>query len=203
VSDAGPAGQVGPVLHRRGSGWRWIVICGAGALVAVGLALRFDLARPATRRQVELDREEVQVRVAALCPITGRYLDLVAYAFSQPRISFDPIMERIVVALQLDLSIAGHALQGHATSSGTIHFDAVRGRMLLDRVQITELAIGGLAGDLAAHLQLPLRQALITRLDALELYQDPVDRAHDSQDVPWTIRHIAVRAGRMIVVLGR
>ena len=176
---------------------------GGMALVAMSLALVIAVTRSSHRIEVTLDQDDVQRAVAGVCPVTGRYRGLTTYSFSQPSIAFDLVMKRIVIRLQLDLSIAGHALTGRAVCRGTLRFDAVRRCVLLDRVDIDEIPIAGLAAGLAAHLQEPLRLALFEQLEALVLCQVHLDRAADDSEVPWTIRAITLRERGMTAVLGR
>ena len=194
-----PGGQL-----RRGRGCLLLMAIGGVALLVVALLLLLvDRVRSSGHRQVELDLPRVEARVVTAFPVTGRYLDLISYCFWHPRIAFDPLSERIVFAVQLDLLIAGHRLLGRTDGSGTLRFDAVRGRLLLDRLQVGPLLISGLSGDLVQHLQEPLRQALSERLVALVLYQDASDLGQDRPESVWTIRGIRVEGQRMTVTLGR
>ncbi|MDR0457651.1 MAG: DUF1439 domain-containing protein [Burkholderiaceae bacterium] len=102
-----------------------------------------------------ITRQELQELVARSFPLTRRYGALFSVSLSDPRLSLDAAANRIAVAVRVSIAsvLLPQPAGGQITLSGALRYDPSTRTLRLDQPNAEHIALDGVTGQDAQHLQ--------------------------------------------------
>lgn len=134
-------------LRRRG------ILIGVVVVAVVAVAL-FLVWRSSPEIRIDLDRDDIQSRVAAKLPLRNCALGLACLEMKTATVVLNGGSDRIGIRSELVATLGNREMPGVASISGKPRYVPAEGRVYIDDLRIDELQIDGMSRELTQLVRL-------------------------------------------------